>query len=89
MFSKGIDIPNLKWLVNFTSVSSLISLEQVVGRLRGKESDKENGVYIDCVDVSFGDAFIKQQKTRKRYYKTITTDLELLKEKNVVNLYEE
>ena len=40
MFSKGIDIPNLKWLVNFTSVSSLISLEQVVGRLRGKESDK-------------------------------------------------
>lgn len=89
MFSKGIDIPNLKWLVNFTSVSSLISLEQVVGRLRGKESDKESGVYIDCVDVSFGDAFIKQQKVRKKYYKTITTDLELLKEKNVVNLYEE
>jgi len=70
-------------------VSSLISLEQVVGRLRGKESDHENRIYIDCVDASFGDAFIKQQKTRKRYYKKITTDLELLKEKNVVKLYDE
>ncbi len=87
MFSKGIDIPNLKWLMNFTSLSNLISLEQVVGRLRGKESDKEHRVYIDCVDASFGDAFIKQQKTRKRYYKNITTDLELLKEKNVFKTY--
>ena len=89
MFSKGIDIPNLKWLMNFTSVSSLISLEQVVGRLRGKESDKDNRIYIDCVDASFGDAFIKQQKTRKTYYKTITTDLELLKEKNIFKTYSE
>jgi len=88
MFSKGIDIPNLKWLINFTSFSSLIALEQVVGRLRGKESDKEYKVYIDCADASFGDAFIKQQKTRKRYYKTITTDEELLKEKNVLVLYD-
>ena len=89
MFSKGIDIPNLKWLINFTSVSSLIALEQVVGRLRGKESDADHKIYIDCVDASFGDAFIKQQKVRKRYYKNITTDEELLKEKNVVKLYEE
>lgn len=86
MFSKGIDIPNLKWLMNFTSVSSLISLEQVVGRLRGKESDEEPRVYIDCVDISFGDAFVKQQKIRKRYYKNITTDEELLKEGNVFNI---
>lgn len=89
MFAKGIDIPSIKWLMNFTSVSSLISLEQVVGRLRGKESDNDNRVYIDCSDASFGEAFIKQQKTRKRYYKNITTDLELLKEKNIVKLYDD
>lgn len=82
MFSKGIDIPKLKWLMNFTSVTSLIALEQVVGRLRGKENEDPK-IYIDCVDSSFGEAFIKQQKTRKRYYKKITTDEELLKEKNV------
>lgn len=88
MFSKGIDIPNLKWLINFTSVTNLSSLEQVVGRLRGKESDEEEKVYIDCVDIAFGDSFVKQQKVRRRYYKKITTDLELLKEKNVIKLYE-
>jgi hypothetical protein len=75
--------------MNFTSLSNLISLEQVVGRLRGKETDKEHKVYIDCVDASFGDAFIKQQKIRKKYYKNITTDLELLKEKNVFETFEE
>lgn len=83
MFAKGIDIPKLKYLINFTSVTSVISLEQVVGRLRGSESENDNKIYIDCVDASFGDSFIKQQKIRRRYYKKITTDEELLKEKNV------
>lgn len=83
MFAKGIDIPKLKYLINFTSVTSVISLEQVVGRLRGSESENDKKIYIDCVDASFGDSFIKQQKTRRSYYKKITTDEELLKEKSV------
>ena len=66
MFDKAIDVPDLEILINFVPMTSEVTLEQLMGRIRYR-ADKAH-IFIDITDVGFPSCK-KQLYTRKQFYK--------------------
>lgn len=66
MFDKGKDVQSLEVLINFCPFSSLIKLEQMMGRIRYVPG--KSHVFIDATDIGFSSCR-NQLYNRKRFYK--------------------
>jgi len=66
IFDKGVDVKDLEILINCVPVSSLVKIEQIIGRLRYGEG--KSSILIDVTDTGFTEC-INQSKIRKRFYK--------------------
>lgn len=75
IFSQGINIKSLQYIVKAVSYRSKIRVLQSIGRALRTHVDKGDGAYIFdiCDDIK---VFKKQKSQRKRFYKTEEFDIE-------------
>jgi superfamily II DNA or RNA helicase len=86
IFSQGINIKSLQYIIKAVSYRSKIRVLQSIGRALRSHIDKEDGAYIFdiCDDVK---VFKKQKSQRKRFYKNEEFNIEEyhIKENEITN----